>query len=208
MSNPNWLLKRKLSVNLTKLSDEQLLQLIAGRDADAFETLYDRHAQVVHSLLVRIVGEQRAAEELVQECFWQVWQKAGDYRGSGAVAAWLYRIARNRGLDRLRRRDARPQTVTLEGEDSSALFGRTYQTPSLETTVEQSLRQQQVHQSLASLPEEQRVILELAYFEGMTQSEIAEVLALPIGTIKSRIRLGVEKMERLLVATGLRRGDL
>jgi RNA polymerase sigma-70 factor, ECF subfamily len=196
-------------VNLTKLSDEQLLQLIARRDADAFETLYDRHAQIVHSLILRIIGEPRAAEDLVQECFWQVWQKASDYRGNGAAAAaWIYRIARNHGIDRLRRRDARPKTVTLEGEELPAIFGRNYQTPSVEATVEQSLQLQQVRQSLTLLPEEQRVILELAYFEGMTQSEIAEYLSLPIGTIKSRVRLGVEKLERLLVAQGLRRGEL
>lgn len=194
-------------MNLTKLSDEQLLQLIARRNADAFETLYDRHAQVVHNLILRIVGERRATEELVQEAFWQVWQKAGDFRGDGAGAAWLYRVARNRGLDRLRQRTARPKTVALELEDSPRLFAYG-QLPSVETTVERSWQQQQVRESLASIPDDQRVILELAYFEGMTQSEIAEHLSLPIGTIKSRIRLGVEKLERLLVATGLRRGDV
>lgn len=190
-------------MNLTKLSDEQLLQLVARRDADAFETLYDRHAQTVYNLILRIVSDQRTAEELVQECFWQVWQKAGDYRGAGAGAAWLYRIARNRGLDRLRRRDARPQPVVWEMEDAPTRVAEAFQTPSVETTVEQRWRQQQVRQGLSSLPEEQRVILELAYFEGMTQSEIADYLSLPIGTIKSRIRLGVEKLERLLVAIGL-----
>lgn len=195
-------------MNLTKLSDEQLLQLVAGRDADAFETLYDRHAPVIYNLILRIVSEPRTAEELVQECFWQVWQKAGDYRGAGAGAAWLYRIARNRGLDRLRQRNARPQTIGLEAEEQSAAFARYGQVPSVEVTVEQSWQQQQVWQSLAAIPEEQRVILELAYFEGMTQSEIAEYLSLPIGTIKSRIRLGVEKLERLLASTGLSRGDL
>lgn len=195
-------------MNLTKLSDEQLLQLVARRDADAFEALYDRHAQVVYHLILRIVNEPRTAEELVQECFWQVWQKAGDYRGAGAGAAWLYRIARNRGLDLVRQREARPKTMAWEGAELPALSAQSYQPPSVEMTVEQRWRQQQVRQSLASLPEEQRVILELAYFEGMTQSEIAEYLSLPIGTIKSRIRLGVEKLERLLVATGLRRGEM
>lgn len=195
-------------MNLTKLSDEQLLQLVARRDTAAFETLYDRHAQVVYNLILRIVSEPPTAEELVQECFWQVWQKAGDFRGAGAGAAWLYRIARNRGLDRLRQRNARPQTVDLEMEEQGPAFARFGQLPSVETTVEQSWQQQQVRQSLASIPEEQRIILELAYFEGMTQSEIAEYLSLPIGTIKSRIRLGVDKLERLLASTGLRRGDL
>jgi RNA polymerase sigma-70 factor (ECF subfamily) len=195
-------------VNLTKLSDEQLLQLVARRDAAAFETLYDRHAPVVYNLILRIVSEPPTAEELVQECFWQVWQKASDFRGVGAGAAWLYRIARNRGLDRLRQRSARPQTVDLEMEEQGPAFARFGQLPSVETTVEQSWQQQQVRQSLASIPEEQRIILELAYFEGMTQSEIAEYLSVPIGTIKSRIRLGVDKLERLLASTGLRRGDL
>lgn len=195
-------------MNLSKPSDEELLQLIAKRNADAFEALYDRHAQIIYNLLLRIIGEASTAEELVQECFWQVWQKASDYRGAGAGAAWIYRIARNRGLDRLRQRNARPQTVALELEEVSAGSTRYGQSPSVETAVEQSWEQQQVRQSLASIPEEQRVILELAYFEGMTQSEIADYLALPIGTIKSRIRLGVEKLERLLGATGLRRGDL
>lgn len=193
-------------MNLITLSDEELLQLIARRDGDAFETLYDRHAPLVHNVILRIVGDVRTAEEVVQECFWQVWQKAGDYRGTGAGAAWLYRIARNRGLDRLRQYQARPQTTELSTTESPT-FVRYGQTPSVELTVEQRWQQQQVRQSLASIPEEQRLILELAYFEGMTQSEIADYLALPLGTIKSRLRLGVEKLERLLAATGLRKGD-
>lgn len=195
-------------MNLTKLSDEELLQAIVRRDADAFEALYDRHAQIAYNLILRIVGEPRSAEELVQECFWQVWQKAGDYRGAGAAAAWLYRIARNRALDRVRQRKTHPQTVGWETDEQSATFAHYGYLPSVEATVEQSWQQQQVRQSLASIPEEQRMILELAYFDGMTQSEIADYLALPLGTIKSRMRLGVEKLERLLAATGLRRGEL
>lgn len=195
-------------MNLTKLSDEELLQSIARRDADAFEALYDRHAQIAYNVILRIVGEPRSAEELVQECFWQVWQKAGDYRGVGAAAAWLYRIARNRALDRVRQRKTHPQMVGLETDEQSATFAHYGYLPSVETTVEQSWQQQQVRQSLAAIPEEQRMILELAYFDGMTQSEIADYLALPLGTIKSRMRLGVEKLERLLAATGLRRGEL
>ncbi|MEZ4728541.1 MAG: sigma factor [Caldilineaceae bacterium] len=85
-----------------------------------------------------------------------MWQKAGDYRGTGAGAAWLYRIARNRSLDRLRRREARPQTVGLTAEEVSARFAEQHQSVSVETVVEQSWQQQQVRQSLAALPEEQR----------------------------------------------------
>lgn len=195
-------------MNLSKLSDEELLQSIARRDAEAFEALYDRHAQIAYNVILRIVGEPRSAEELVQECFWQVWQKAGDFRGAGTAAAWLYRIARNRALDRVRQRKAQPYMVGLETEESAASSMYYGYAPSVETTVEQSWQQQQVRQSLASIPEEQRMILELAYFDGMSQSEIADYLALPLGTIKSRMRLGVEKLERLLAATGLRRGEL
>lgn len=193
-------------MNLTTLSDEELLQLITRRDGDAFETLYDRHAPLVYNVILRIVGDVRLAEEVVQECFWQVWQKASDFRGTGAGAAWLYRIARNRGLDRLRQQQTRPQTLELAAAENATVSRYGY-APSVELTVEQRWQQQQVRQSLASIPEEQRLILELAYFEGMTQSEIADYLALPLGTIKSRLRLGVEKLERLLAASGLRKGD-
>ncbi len=91
--------------------DETLLQLIAERDAAALEVLYDRYAQVVYNLSMRIVREAAIVDEVLQDTFWQVWQKAGDYRGSGAAAACLCRIARNKSLDQLRREQARPQPL-------------------------------------------------------------------------------------------------
>ncbi len=181
-------------------SDEMLLRLINQRDLLAYETLYDRHAQTVHNLLKRIVYDTATAEELLQETFWQVWQKAEQYAEKGAVAAWLNRIARNKALDQLRHDKARPR---MTDDDIGALEqSPTYSYEGAEKTVEQRLQQQQVNQALENIPGEQRLCLELAYFEGMSQSQIAEYTSTPLGTIKTRMRIGMEKLERLLRASG------
>lgn len=197
-------------VNLFALTDEQLLEQIGQRNAEALETLYDRHAQVVYSLILRIVRKQTSAEEVLQEVFWQVWTSAISYRGSGSAAAWIYRIARNKALDHLRRQKRTSEGNEVEYLDSIAgalepdLAAKNF---SVEQTAERNWRAQQVRAALQSLPEEQRVCVELAYFEGLSQSQIAEVLRLPLGTVKTRLRLGMEKLERLLVAAGLRGGE-
>lgn len=180
-------------------SDEVLLQLVNGKDLWAYEILYERHAQSLYSLLIRIVREPTTAEELLQETFWQIWQKSEQYSEKGSVAAWLHRIARNKGLDQLRYIKARPSTTNDLGtvEQSTA-----YAYASAEQAVEQRLKQQHVVQALENIPNEQRVCLELAYFEGMSQREIAEHTSTPLGTIKTRMRIGLEKVERLLRASG------
>ncbi|HMN27619.1 MAG TPA: sigma-70 family RNA polymerase sigma factor [Caldilineaceae bacterium] len=190
----------------TSYSDEALLRLVNRKDIRAYETLYDRHAQVVFNLLMRVMSDSAAAEELLQEVFWQIWQKADQDEGASPVAAWLYRVARNKALDFLRHRRARPQTVTSELETLN-------RSPRLasnraENEVEQAWRRQQVTQALESIPGEQRLCLELAYFEGMSQREIAERTKTPLGTIKTRMRLGMEKLERILRAVGYIEGDV
>jgi RNA polymerase sigma-70 factor (ECF subfamily) len=184
-----------------RYTDEMLLQLVTRKNVGAYETLYDRHARPVYSLLVRIVRDAQVAEELLQEIFWQVWQKAGQYEGSGSAAAWLYRIARNRGLDQLRHRRARPQALQTE----LAALDRSLRDfeKSAERYAEQSLRRQQVLQALETIPEEQRYCIELAYFDGLSQREIADRTNTPLGTIKTRMRIGLEKLERLLRGAGL-----
>ncbi|MCX6046494.1 MAG: sigma-70 family RNA polymerase sigma factor [Chloroflexi bacterium] len=181
-------------------SDETLLQLISRKDLLAYEALYDRHAQTVHNLLKRIVHDSATAEELLQETFWQVWQKAEQYAEKGAVAAWLNRIARNKALDQLRHDKARPRMA----DDDIGMLEQspTYSYEGAEKVVEQRLQQQQVNQALDNIPGEQRLCLELAYFEGMSQSQIAEYTSTPLGTIKTRMRIGMEKLERLLRASG------
>jgi RNA polymerase sigma-70 factor (ECF subfamily) len=186
-------------------SDEMLLRLVHRKDGRAYEVLYDRHAQTIYNLLVRIVHETTIAEELLQEVFWQVWQRAEQYEGSGPVAGWLYRVARNKALDQLRHQRARPQIapVELETLDRSPRF----QAKSAESEVEQSWRRQQVLQALDTIPGEQRLCLELAYFEGLSQREIADQTNTPLGTIKTRMRIGMEKLERFLRSVGYLEGE-
>lgn len=190
-------------------TDEALLQRVAQQDVAAYEVFYDRHTQVVYSLILRIVRQTARAEELLQETFWQVWRGADSYRGEGAAVAWLLRIARNRALDELRRQKARPQpdeTTVDERARTEQMERAMAQSAPLEDTVELAVtrrwNQQQVQIALAEIPADQRVCLELSYFEGYSQREIAEHLALPIGTIKSRMRIGMEKLEYQLRSVG------
>ena len=175
--------------------DETLLALTARRDALAFEALYRRHAALMHLLLRRILGETGEAEECLQETFARVWQRAGSYRPSGAgPRAWIVAIGRNAALDRLRRRRARPQTEPLEvapvpqsspGDDPA------------EASVRAELRRR-VQAALRDLSADQRQALELAYFSGLTQREIAERTRSPLGTVKSRMRLAMHRLRELL----------
>lgn len=196
------------SVTIDEIPDELLLQRIAARDVQAVDAFYERYAQKVFNLLVRIVTDSRVAEELLQETFLQVWQKGGSYQGEGAVPAWLFRIARNKGLDHLRRRKARPQAAD-DSQDGDELLERISATGPIhvEKQVSLNLDQARLREALAAVPEEQRQCLELAYFQGMSQSEIAEFTQTSLGTVKTRIRLGLEKLERSLRAAGIREVD-
>lgn len=194
-------MQRRTAESYSQQSDEQLLRAVARGEVAAYEIFYDRHAQAVYSLLVRIVRERAVADELLQETFWQVWRSAESYRGSGAAAAWLLRIARNRALDELRRQKARPQRMHVDLTEAEGLSPRPV-TGDAAPDLQRHLDQQQVQQALATLPDDQRACLELGYFDGLTQREIAEQLKLPAGTVKSRMRLALEKMERLLRGQG------
>ena len=186
--------------NLGQQSDEALLQLVAQRNLAAYDLLYRRHAQVMYNLIVRIVRDTATAEDLLQDVFWQVWENANQYRGSGAALAWMMRVARNRALDQLRRQRVRPPTVSDNAEEVEMVPAAI----STEETVEMQMRRAQVQRALESIPEDQRLCLELAYFEGLSQREIAEQTNLALGTIKSRIRIGLEKLERVLRGSGIR----
>lgn len=181
-------------------SDAELLQSIARRELDAYEALYDRYADMLYSLICRIVQDTAVADEVLQETFWQVWQSAVEYRGSGSTKAWISQIARHRSLDELRRRKARPQKVAVDVETAQRM-GERYQSSAAED-AERQLDRQQVLGALENLPEEQRECLMLAYFEGLSQRQIAETVQAPVGTIKSRIRIGLEKLEHLLRGAG------
>jgi RNA polymerase sigma-70 factor (ECF subfamily) len=193
-------------------SDETLLQLIAQRDAAALEMLYDRYAQTIYNLINRIVQDPAIADELLQETFWQVWQacRQAQFRGEGAPAAWLCRIARNKSLDQLRRQKARPRPVEVKSDENEEMLWD--QVPAPDPEVEQltarAWDRQYIRQALAQIPQEQRLCLELAYFEGMSQRQIAEYTATPLGTIKTRLRMGLEKLERILRVAGYQAEDI
>lgn len=192
--------------DLTKISDEELLARTVAQDVQAFEELYDRHAKTVYSLILRVVRDPEAAEELVQESFWQVWRKAEQYNGGGAVGAWLSRIGRNKALDHLRRVKARPQAAEGEPEMMERIAAPDSQR--VEAEVNRIWDRQHLQNALATIPDEQRRCLEMAYFDGKSQREIAEAMGTPIGTIKTRVRIGLEKLERSLRAVGYVENDV
>lgn len=187
------------------MPDDRLIQRIVHRDIQAYEVLYDRHAQIVYNVIVRIVRHHPIADELLQETFWRVWERADQYNRSGSVSAWLYRVARNLSLDHLRRTRRQPDhhhpdAPALQLSELADVLPAGEGT--LEAAVEQAEDRHHIRAALAAIPAEQRICLELAYFEGMSQREIAEAIDVPLGTIKTRMRMGMEKLERHLRAAG------
>jgi RNA polymerase sigma-70 factor (ECF subfamily) len=180
--------------------DEVLLGLIKQKNTDAFAAFYDRHAAVAFALLLRISRCPAVAEELLQETFWQVWQKAEQYEGAGTVAGWLLRIARNKALDELRRSKARGRGQHDELEKLETLPMHRY--PNVEQQVEHEWARQHISQALSHIPPEQRICLEMVFYEGLSHSEVAEQMQIPLGTIKTRVRSGLEKLERYLRGLG------
>ena len=174
--------------------DARLIARLAARDMDAAAELYDRYAGQVLALARRILRNDGDAEEVVQDVFSQAWRTSASYDSSrGSVGGWLLVMARTRAIDRLRARQSRPDT-TSEGVPD------TLRAPGL-MPVEQVLSDEQaarVRSALVALPEPQRQALELAYYEGLTQSEIATRLAEPLGTIKTRIRTAMTTLRERL----------
>jgi RNA polymerase sigma-70 factor (ECF subfamily) len=175
------------------------MPLIGGKDADAFEVFYDRHSGIAYSLAYRIVGDRGVAEDVTQEAFVSIWRSGARYDvGRGSVRSWTLGIVRNRAIDVLRSKAGRAQKLTL---DDSVLEQR----PSADSTDDEALRRetaQELRGALAELPGEQSKVIELAYFGGFSQTEIAKMLSVPLGTVKGRMRLGLERI-RGRVAEGL-----
>jgi len=165
---------------------------IGEKDPDAFEVFYDRHGGVAFSLAYRIVGERGAAEDVVQEAFISIWRSGARYdRARGSVRSWMLGIVRNRAIDFLRSKAGR--APKLDFDDDAVLEHR----PSAELTDAEALRRETTHElrgALGELPGEQSKVIELAYFGGFSHSEIATMLEVPLGTVKGRMRLGLEKI--------------
>jgi RNA polymerase sigma-70 factor (ECF subfamily) len=175
-----------------RLADEELMPQIGEKNPDAFEVFYDRHGGVAYSLAYRIVGERGAAEDVVQEAFISIWRSGARYDAArGSVRTWMLGIVRNRAIDFLRSKAGR--APKLDFDDDSILEHR----PAEELTDSEALRRetaQEVRGALDELPGEQSKVIELAYFGGFSHSEISGMLGVPLGTVKGRMRLGLEKI--------------
>jgi len=177
------------------LADEELMPLVNNGAPKAFAALYDRHSQAAYCLAYRMMGEKQAAEDLAQEAFIKVWRRAGSYRAQkGSVRTWILSIVHNRGIDQLRSHASRRRTqekieASAASSQPSEAFAETWR----------NTQSEQVREALNTLPKEQLKILELAYFSGYTHVQIAELLNVPLGTVKGRMRLGLQKMRGLAV---------
>jgi RNA polymerase sigma-70 factor, ECF subfamily len=179
-----------------RLGDEERMPLLAEKDPEAFEVFYDRHGGAAYSLAYRIVGDRSAAEDVTQEAFLSIWRSGARFdRTRGSVRAWTLGIVRNRAIDALRRQSGK--APKLDFDDEAMLEQRA----APDYTDQQALQREsarEVRGALSELPDEQSKVIELAYFGGFSHSEIAEMLSMPLGTVKGRMRLGIEKIRTQL----------
>ena len=174
-------------------SDHELLESVAGGNRDAFSVLYDRHSSRMYGLVLKLLADPVLATDALQEVFINIWKYAARYsRLRGSAVVWMNFICRNRCIDLLRSRKVRIDTLHVDWEILQALEDR--HTPNPLQATQQAIVGEQLEAAMKKLPEEQRQLLKMAYIEGYSQSEIAARLKLPIGTVKSRIRLGLGKM--------------
>ena len=172
------------------LADEDLISLVEAADAEAFATLYDCHSRAAFSLAYRMMGERQDSEDLTQDAFLKVWRGASSYRADrGSVRTWILSIVHNRGIDQIRSQASRRRTqdrveASAPRSQPSEAFAEAWR----------NSQRDQVREALNTLPSEQLKILELAYFSGYTHVEISDLLGLPLGTVKGRMRLGLKKI--------------
>jgi RNA polymerase sigma-70 factor (ECF subfamily) len=182
-------------VELHVLADEDLIPQMARGDAQAFELLYDRHGTAAYSLAYRMVGTRGLAEDVAQEAFLSIWRSGARYdRARGSVRTWILGIVHHRAIDALRRatvHDRRRAEDETAGERLEATERTDVEAARREETVT-------VRAAIDTLPADQRQVIELAYFGGFTHTEIAGMLELPVGTVKGRMRLGLEKLRAAL----------
>lgn len=189
---------------MSQLSDPQLATALAGGDIDAMEVLYVRYGSLAYSLAVRILGDPARAEDAVQDAFVRIWKGAPSFDAArGSLRSWLLAVVRNRAVDYLRGSSAHEREelellveIRAQGEGSDPW-----------REVSQSLERQAVRDALGMLPVEQRQVLQSAYYGGYSQQEIARMVKVPLGTIKSRTRLALEKLSSYLQGKGLLDGD-
>ena len=178
-----------------RLADEELMVLLRDGDADAFEAIYDRHGGAAFSLAYRMVGDRNIAEDITQEAFLSIWRSRVRFdRERGSVRAWVLGIVHHRTIDALRR------NLVHDRRRASAEGLEERQEAPERTDVEVARRDEArtVREVMQTLPDEQHEVIRLAYFGGFTHTQIAEMLDMPVGTVKGRMRLGLDKMRRAL----------
>lgn len=178
--------------------DAALVQRLLQRDVNAFEELYDRHSRHVYALVLRILQQSSTAEEVVQDVFLQLWRNAAQYdKSRGPFLPWLLTLARNRALDHLRLKSERQR----RREDQTEELPPVVSVPDYEASLDEKRRATRVRELMGSLNPQQKRAIELAYFEGLSHSEIANALKEPLGTVKSWIRNGLLRLKEGLQAT-------
>jgi RNA polymerase sigma-70 factor (ECF subfamily) len=181
--------------DFASLGDEELLVLIAQGAEEALGVLYDRHGRIVYTIALRVTGDRLTAEEVAQDVFQIVWQQTAGFRpGAGTVAAWIIGITRHRAIDRIRsqRHKARQRDMPIDDAAANVL------TDKVDVADEAAIRGD-VRAALGELPFEQRQVIEMAYYGGLTAGEIASSMGTPVGTVKTRLRLGLTRLRARLL---------
>jgi RNA polymerase sigma-70 factor, ECF subfamily len=182
------------NVSAQPVTAAYLIQRVAKQDREAFSQLYDRCSSLVFSLIMRMVKVRSDAEDLLQEVFVQVWRQAANYSPErGSPEAWIINIARSRAIDKIRSIRRMEKNFVLTDDPA-----RAESSENLESSAAESETRVAMSSALANLPDAQRKVLELAYFDGLTQTEIAERLAEPLGTVKTRIRAGLQRLREIV----------
>jgi len=175
--------------------EAQIVRRMAAGDAEALSQLYDRYAGMLQALADRVLHRVGDAEEVVQEVFLQAWRQAGRYDpGRSSVSTWLVLITRSRSIDRLRSRKVKDKTLTAARQEET----RTHTSPQGARDVLMSERRARLNAEMLALPDEQREVLELAFYQGLTQREISESTGVPLGTVKTRTLLSMKKLRAAL----------
>ena len=181
----------------SSLNDQELLILIAQHSRDALSVLYDRYAGAVYSLAARKLQDAGAAEEVTQDTFFNIWRRASSYRPErGKVTAWLFSIGHNRIIDELRRRRRRQEKLVYQDVSLLNQLADEHGDPTLYAARE--MQRSKIMEALTSLRSEQREVVLLAYYGGLTHSEIAHRLEQPLGTVKTRMRLALKKLRDVM----------
>ena len=181
------------------IDETQLIIKISQGDQKALSTLYDRYARPIYSLVLKMLNSVEESEEIVLDVFSQVWRTSKNYNNKrGRVDTWLFMMARSRALDKLRYQQRKVQTISTCNETGETAIIAKDTLPEEDLLIKE--RRDRINQALAQIPTEQRITIELAYFQGLTQKEIAERTNVSLGTVKTRIRLALTKLKPILQA--------